>query len=73
MERRNTKGHKQCNLYIPTITRNRIEKMYPELSFTAIVNRVLGDHVRNNYDGYLRKIKQEKRMLEVEGELDRPA
>lgn len=70
MPRRTSKGHPQVNLYIPTLNRNRIQKMYPELSFNAIVNRVLSDHIRNNYDTYLRKQKQDKRMLEIEGELN---
>ena len=60
--RRNTKGHKQCNLYIPTMTRNQLEKMYPDLPFTKIVNRALKEHVSNNYEECLRRIKREEKI-----------
>ena len=70
MSRKNTKGHKQTNLYIPTMTRNQLQKMYPELPFTTIVNNALREHVRNNYDSYLIRMKKEKQIEELERELE---
>ncbi len=69
MVRRNSEGHKQCNLYIETLVRERLEKMYPEMNFTTIVNMILNRHLRENYEEYLINKNKMKRMAEMFNEI----